>query len=109
MDDDRSKSSLQSEPRRLLATLLVTLAVGLILIVLLRGTPQSWCNFTEFGYLSRIPSALALIAEVGLAVLLALGGFIWYLGGHAPKLPYVIAGGLLSAVALSFVVPPPSC
>jgi hypothetical protein len=108
--DERSKDGAQrSDPRILLVVFLTTVAVGAGLIVSLRGTPAHWCEFTEFGYLSRIPAALALVAEVGLAVLLALGGLVWALLARLPRLPFVIAAGLLSAVAISFVIPEPDC
>jgi hypothetical protein len=109
MGEPQPHTGLQPDQRRLLVTFLVALGIGLALIVLVRGTPQSWCNFTEFGYLSRIPWALTLIAEIGLAVLLGIGGLIAYLAGRAPRLPFAIAAGLLSAVAISWVMPRPAC
>jgi hypothetical protein len=92
-----------------LVVIATSLAIGL-LVGLAPHYMFDWCEFTEFGYLGRIPAALVSVVVGALAVgLVVAGGLMGLLGRRRGGATLLAGIGLGAGVALSWLLNIPAC
>ena len=104
--DQTTKRPRNVSPLVVVAT---AFAIGL-LVGLAPHFMFEWCEFTEFGYLGRLPAALVLVVVGALAIGLVVAGGVMRLLGRRSGSATLLAGiGLGAGVALSWLLNIPAC
>ena len=84
-------------------------AIGLV-VAMVPHFLFNWCEFTEFGYLGRVPAVLVALVLGALALGLVVAGLVMRLLGRRSGMATLLAGlGLGAGVGVSFLVNLPAC
>jgi hypothetical protein len=75
--------------------------VAWIVTFVVMPSQERWCYFSEFGYLSRIPVALALILLLGVAAVVGLIGLIRLLRSRRGVLLLAFSLGLAAGALIA--------